>query len=204
MKRMLVLSALGLSFVIASVTYGANGLFENYNLHGEYSIVGSRVCIYEPPYNNGGGFADPPGFNLLANGHMRTGHFKGALRLRTDGTGHYDEILTQMRHPNTAVGAMPFNISETSCEVNYQSFPNGTIEIRLVDCTGEIEAGLGYLDPLFSIDGVVLSGEVSVFGNILLSDMEPNIENVESPLGQTPPRVFPRICTRSATATRRW
>ena len=202
MKRMFLLSALGLAFVIASATYVSAGLFGDYSLQGEYSLVGWRSCVHSPL-----GFSPDLYLILQGNGSTRTEHRKGVLRLKRNGTGEFDFKSVQIVHQPQYLGggSQPAVAWEGSCGgVNYQRLPDGTYEVRFLNCNAVILAGRGYPGTT-GVYEYVMSMEVSAFGNILLlSGTEPNVETTwYQPDGGVRSET-PRICTRTSIAPRRW
>lgn len=199
MKRIFILASLGLVFVITPATYVSAGSFGNYNLQGEYSFVGSRVCV-----QNNDGFSAFPDFALLSQGNTRTAHSKGVLRLKRNGTGTMYSKTMQVYHNQTSPGAKPISVWETTCEVEHERLPDGTIEMKWLNCGGPFVAGGGFPGSS-GIDLVELSGEVSALGNILLlSDTEPTVETIWSRPEGGDIRYIPRLCTRIYTAVRSW
>jgi len=165
-------------------------------LQGKYSFVGSRVCV-QTPYGAPG--FNPDNYSLLSSATVRTGHYKGTLQLNKDGTGAFDYKLLQIYHQNLSIGQRPIGESMWSCEVEYFTLSNDTIEVSFFNCagpgTGSSESGSDYSK---------MSLEVSSSRDILLlADTDPLIEDLWFlPAGATVRIETERICARTFTAVR--
>lgn len=166
-------------------------------LQGIYSLVGTRVCVQ----TGLGQITQEPDLRLLAPATTRTSHFTGRLFLDGKGTGSAEFRQLQVVHQAVNPGQQPVTISLSFCDISYQNLPNGSVELRTIDCQSPILSGGG-------AGGFATGGEAALIvtasmdGSVLLlSDTEPVVENIFFTIG---PNTFPssRICGRSYTAVR--
>jgi hypothetical protein len=168
-------------------------------LRGEYSLNGSRECVYT---NANDDFGPAPYFQLVTGGSKRTSHFKGVLQLHGDGTGSLNVEHLQINNQQVGVGGYPLTAFEGLCEVNYQSVAHGTFKMRISHCDGPITAGSSSGGTAGTVEEA-LSVAVSAEGDVLLlSGTDPQVETIWATSGGTT-SYWKRICSRSAIAIRR-
>jgi len=206
MKRILVSGTIGLAVIIASAMSAQAGP-KGSNLHGEYSMIGTRTCVQVL----GGLDFIPPNYSLEGAGTTRTSHYNAILRFHGDGTGEYVDKVLQINHNLVGAGAFPTSGSTSRCDTTYQGGEDGTIQMSFNNC---VATSLWNVAGLFNgADTGPLSVTVSASGDTLLLsnvDLEPYVETSwtcgKDLSGQpdctqinSPQK---RICARSFTAIR--
>lgn len=192
MKRMFSVPVLlVMVFVIASTT-SVQAAPQGSDLHGEYSLIGTRTCV-QPPMG----------------GSTRTTHYNGILILFGNGSGELSAKAVLMNHN---FGSFPTGQYHDVCDVTYQGLEDGTIQVKIANCLSKNLWPPPLEGTFYSFSDYVLSVTVSSNGGtLLMSDaaMEPDVENVWTCalVGGQPDcsnklNTQERICVRSFTAIR--
>ena len=209
MKRIPVASTIGLALIIASAM-SAQAEPQLSNLHGEYSMIGTRTCVQA----SGGADFAPPNYSLPGGGGTtRTSHYNAILRFYGDGTGEFIDKVLQINHNLVGPGAFPTLGFTNRCDTTYQGAEDGTIQLSFHNC---VATSLWNVAGVFSSSDVgPLSMTVSANGDTLLlsnvdNEPDPDVETTwtcgRDSFGQadctqilSPQK---RICARSFTAIR--
>lgn len=206
MKRFFVPCTLGFAVIIA-LTMSAQAAPEGSNLHGEYSMIGTRTCAQA----SGGADFTPPNYSLPAGGGTtRTAHYNAILIFHGDGTGEFVDKVLQINHNAVGPGGFPTLGFTDRCDTTYQGAEDGTIQLSFHNC---VATSLWNVAGVFSSsDAGPLSVTVSANGDTLLMSnvgLEPDVETTwtcgtSSGLPDCTNRLSPqkRICARSFTAIR--
>jgi len=198
---LVLLSTIALSPVALAAPKGSN-------LHGEYSMIGTRTCVQA----SGGGDFAPPNYSLPAlGGTTRTSHYNAILRFYGDGTGELVDKVLQINHNAVGPGAFPTLGFTDRCDTTYQDAEDGTIQLSFHNC---VATSLWNVAGVFSTSDVgPLSVTVSANGDTLLMSnvgLEPDVETTwtcgrdSSGQADCTQIISPqkRICARSFTAIR--
>jgi hypothetical protein len=210
---LVLMSAIAMSTVASAAPSGSN-------LHGEYSLIGTRICVQNSATNSD--FV-VPNYQFLPQdkggigGTTRTAHYNGILRLYGDGTGQFSNKALQINHNATAAGNFPSGGWTDICDVNYQAQAgeDGAIRLDFVNC---VSATLWPNPPGVTVVSSSDSGPVSVTvsangDTLLMSNVgsEADVETtwtcgIDGSSGQPDCNIqinkFYRICARSFTAIR--
>lgn len=198
---LVLMSAIAMSTVASAAPKGSN-------LHGEYSLIGTRTCVQNSTINTN---FSGPNFSLPNGGTTRTAHYNGILKIYGDGTGQFTNKALQINHNTTSPGSGPTSGWTDICDVTYQADEDGTIQLDFNNCVSTTLWPAGFTN---SSDSGPLSVTVSANGDTLLISnvgLEPDVETswtcgIDVSSGQPDCNIqiniFYRICARSFTAIR--
>lgn len=216
MNRILVSGILGLAVIIL-LTMSAQAEPKGSNLHGEYSLIGTRTCVqHSTPDTNFVG----TNYALGSAGTTRTAHYNGVLKLYGNGTGHFSNKTLQINHNLTGANFTPSGGFSDDCDVEYHA-EDGAIKLDFNNCVSTASwPNPPNVITVSSTESGPLSVTVSANGDTLLmsnvgsenpQEFVPDVEttwtcgiNASSGLQDCNIQVnkFYRICARSFTAIR--
>ena len=192
MRKSLALAVFLLGLLVLPVLncYAESGIVDT------YSVIGSRSCAYANSYDMfGPSFSLPP-----SGGTTRTGHIKGTLALKADGTGTLESYFTQYNHQRFGGGQSPVTSFTSNCDVVYEVRPGGLRLRKLAGCQSTIVQGAGIGQIWVTDDEILILTASKDGGILLLTNTHPRIETtwqLESPWN-----VMERVCSRTFMAIR--
>jgi hypothetical protein len=206
---LVLMSAIAMSAVASAAPSGSN-------LHGEYSLIGTRTCVqHNVKETNFYG----ENYALGSAGTTRTTHYNAILELFGNGTGYFSNKSLQINHNNVGKDNTPSAGWTDICEVNYKAGEGGAIQLDFVNCVSTQKwPNPPGVTTIASSNAGRLSVTVSANGDTLLMsnvglepDSFPDVETtwtcgIDVSSGQPDCNIqinkFYRICARSFTAIR--